>query len=245
MRTLFPAEGAGLTRAAAAAETEGGAVPSGRRGPGRPARIDRSMIIEAALAIDTAGRPLSMRAVAERLGVARPALYHHVADRDALVAMVALARLEHELDEAWMPSDSTDWRAWLTGFAVSIRSRLLAEPAFPEYVLLEGDAGQRQLAQVERLLGVLVRAGFDAADAERCVTLIAELVHVNARAVFVMREAGQEPHRISVAKALKDSDADLPLMRAARADRFDPEAQFLFDLETALDGLAKRVSQTP
>ena len=35
----------------------------------------------------------------------------------------------------------------------------------------------------------------------------------------------------------------LPLMRAARADRFDPEAQFLFDLETALDGLAKRVDK--
>ena len=60
---------------------------------GRPAKIGREAIIDAA--IDLGIDRFSMQAVADRLGVTAPALYSHVTGRDEVVA---LAGIRHGLD---------------------------------------------------------------------------------------------------------------------------------------------------
>jgi len=210
---------------------------SARRGRGRPARIDRDRIVQAALELESTGEPLSMKAVADRLGVQRPNLYHHVTDRDALVALVDAARIEQLLDESWMPPPDAHWRTWLRAFANAIRDASLSSPRFSEYFSFGGAVGRRQLDQIERLHEVLVRAGFDPVSAGRCVTLMAELVHINVRAIRVTRARGREPHRESIAEILRDEPEALPFMRAANTGDHDPEAQFAFDLDAALAGL--------
>ncbi|MGA4544259.1 TetR/AcrR family transcriptional regulator C-terminal domain-containing protein [Uniformispora flossi] len=208
-----------------------------KRGRGRPARIDRERIVQVALALQEDGRPLSMQAVADRLGVQRPALYHHVADRDALVALVAAARIEDAMDESWMPADDADWRTWLEAFARTSRESLLelTEPA--EYQLFVGSVGRRQLDQVERLFAVLLRDGFAARTAGLAVTLVGELVHANVRSVLVLRRHDAEPHRASVAAVVAQDPEAFPALRAVGAEGYDAGVQFDFDLEAALTAL--------
>lgn len=204
-----------------------------KRRPGRPARIDRERILCAALALEAAQRPLTMQAVADELGVHRGALYHHIADREQLVAT---ARLTVVPDNDWMLEDDADWRVWLAAFARNSRAGLLAGTAFPEYYLWDGEAGHRQAVQVERVLAVLCRDGFTLEAASRCMTLIGEVVHSNARAAFMHRAHGAEPHRATAQRVI-DADPDsFPLIRALSPA--DPDVQFTYDLDVLLSGVA-------
>jgi AcrR family transcriptional regulator len=220
-------------------------MTAGKRKIGRPANISRDSIVRAALDLDSEGRSLSMQAVADRLGVRRSALYHYVTDRDELIAVVAIARLDEVIDEEWMPGQDADWRTWLTAYAQMAREALLSNTRLPDYLLISGPAGLRQLAQIERVCAVMVRDGFTATDAGRCLTLLGELVQINARAVFVRRELGEEPHRTSVSETLKAHPDEFPTMRAAGAHPWDPDDQFAFDLDNALAGMGVLLSTTP
>src|SRR5690606_10443387 len=63
---------------------EAGAVSDGTRAKvGRPARINRQMIAEAAHELGLDG--LTLRSVADHLGVSIAALYHHVSGKDDLL----------------------------------------------------------------------------------------------------------------------------------------------------------------
>ena len=69
---------------------------AGRGKVGRPARIDRTAIAEAVLDLGLDG--ISMKAVADHLGVSVAGLYHHVANRRELLVLAAehsLARRRH------------------------------------------------------------------------------------------------------------------------------------------------------
>ncbi|MGO4632127.1 TetR/AcrR family transcriptional regulator [Streptomyces sp. 2RAF24] len=209
-----------------------------KRRPGRPNLIDRGMIVDAALAIEDAGRALSMQAVADRLGVPRGTLYHHVADREEMAALVAVARLEEALDESWMPAPDADWQTWLTAFAHAMRTALVDHATPVDFVLLEGHSGRRQLAQVETVLTVLVRAGFSPEVCLRCLTLLVEVVQAHVRAVFVARASGPEQQRASLPAILASAGQEFPLLRAGIPDEPDPAEQFTFDLGVVFAGIA-------
>ncbi|MFC9392754.1 TetR/AcrR family transcriptional regulator [Streptomyces sp. NPDC057027] len=208
-----------------------------KRKPGRPNVIDRGMIVDAALAIEDAGRTLSMQAVADRLGVPRGTLYHHVADRAEMAALVAVARLDEALDDSWMPAPDADWRTWLTSFAHAMRTALLAHATPVDFVLLEGRSGRRQLAQVEAVLTVMARAGFPPELSTRCLTLLVEVVQAHARSVFVARASGPEQQRASLSAMLAATGAEFPLLRAGTPDAPDPDDQLAFDLDVVLAGI--------
>ncbi|MDI2124674.1 TetR/AcrR family transcriptional regulator [Yinghuangia seranimata] len=209
-----------------------------KRRPGRPPLINRRKIINAALELDAAGRALSMQAVADRLGVPRGTLYHHVADREEMVALVAVARLEEAFDEAWMPPRDADWRTWVSAFAHVMRDALIAHGTPVDHVLLEGVTGARQLAQVERVLEAMVRDGFTPAPAMQALGVIAEIVTANARTVFVLRAQGTESHDAFLALIRDSADHPMPLLAAGAVEHPDQDAQFAVSLEVALAGIA-------
>lgn len=208
-----------------------------KRRRGRPALIDRAKIRDAALELDNAGHPLSMQAVADRLGVPRGTLYHHVANHEEMIALVAVARLEEAFDEAWMPAPDADWRSWVAAFARTMRDALIAYGGPIDHVNLEGAAGRSQLAQVERVLEVMVRDGFTAETAMRALGVIAEIVSANARTVFVQRTQGPESYAAFLALAAGDPDNPMPLLTAGTPKEPDQDAQFAVSLEVALAGI--------
>jgi AcrR family transcriptional regulator len=67
----------------------------------------------------------SMRLVAERLGVTPMALYHHVDDKAALVALL----VDEVIAETPLPSTTGEWRDDLVALALWMRQTALAHPA--------------------------------------------------------------------------------------------------------------------
>jgi AcrR family transcriptional regulator len=65
-----------------------------RSAPGRPARLSRELIADAALELVASGTlvDLTMRTLAGRLEATPMALYKHVAGRDELAALVSTRR---------------------------------------------------------------------------------------------------------------------------------------------------------
>nr|WP_319249528.1 TetR/AcrR family transcriptional regulator C-terminal domain-containing protein [uncultured Celeribacter sp.] len=84
------------------------------RAVGRPPRISRDDIADAALAIGLSS--VKMKAVGERLGVDHSSLYRHVKGRDDLI-FVALDRAVSKLD--W-EQDSPDWRDFLRSMTKAV-----------------------------------------------------------------------------------------------------------------------------
>jgi len=87
----------------------------GQRRRGRPPRISRDHIVDAACEVGIEN--LTMAAVAERLGVTHQSLYGWVQDRDELIDLVS-DRLIRRI-EILPPADPADWRrsaseGWMT-----------------------------------------------------------------------------------------------------------------------------------
>ncbi len=136
-------------------------VESTRRRPGRPARIDRESIVRAAteLAVEQGADQVTMTSVAERLGVAMPALYYHVGGRDELLGLVGTCVLER----IEVP-DIAAWDEWLLAFARALRAAAQANPGLVNTTPITAH-GLVNVPLVESALRRLVGAGFEPKEA--------------------------------------------------------------------------------
>ncbi|MFT4126315.1 MAG: TetR/AcrR family transcriptional regulator [Gordonia sp. (in: high G+C Gram-positive bacteria)] len=98
--------------------------------PGRPPRLNRDMIVAAALESDLS--TLTMRDLAARLGVSHSALYRWVADRDGLFDLVSDVMVERILPTT--TPTVADWRDWLATLAWSMHDEFLAVPGYAGHV---------------------------------------------------------------------------------------------------------------
>jgi len=92
--------------------------------------LDKDRIVAEAVALlDESGLDgLTLRKLAQRLGVQAPTLYWHIRNKAALVNAVAEAILAPELAELAPPTDGEPWREWLTGVASHLRQAMLTHP---------------------------------------------------------------------------------------------------------------------
>ena len=131
---------------------------------GRPARLTRPAIVEAATALVERGGPsaLTMKALGQALGADPSAIYRHVADKDELLRAVGDRLLDGVVDG--LPGDRS-WDEVVRTTCRRLRAALLAQPAL---AALARDAPTRQpneLLLTETLLAALVAGGFDPARA--------------------------------------------------------------------------------
>lgn len=141
------------------------------RGPGRPRGerlLSGEQIVETALALlDTHGPAgLSMRRIADALGVHNNALYTYVADRAALEAAI-VERLLSEADPALLEGPPRRWRSRVTGFARSLRAVLRAHPGAMGLFITAPMTGPVALHVGEGLLRCLADAGLPPQRASR------------------------------------------------------------------------------
>jgi AcrR family transcriptional regulator len=128
---------------------------------GRP--LNRAVILDGAMLLIEREGPgaLSMRRLGSTLGVEGMALYHHFASRDELLGAIGDRLLEPlsalDLGE--------DWRLACRRFATALRDVAAARPATFQILGLLPLGSPPSLRGVERLLGVLVAAGFSAPEA--------------------------------------------------------------------------------
>ncbi len=129
------------------------------RRPRRSARppLDRGQIVDAALAIiDRDGvAALSVRRLADALGVTPMSMYWHVRDKDELLELVGQAVLA----EIEMPAARGDWRDKLRDVHRAMFRGFLRHPNTADVLIGRARYGPAGVALFERILSILLEAG--------------------------------------------------------------------------------------
>ncbi|WP_251091755.1 TetR/AcrR family transcriptional regulator C-terminal domain-containing protein [Streptomyces sp. Caat 7-52] len=140
----------------------------------RAGGLELGRITRAALEIvDAEGlAALTMRRVAEEIGVRHTSLYRHVASRDELLVEL----VDHVLGEVVPQTTGRGWRADLEQAAWEFRRVLLAHPAIVPLLTLGQLLGPHALRGREFGLGLLTRAGWAPSRAVHIYLTVAHFV---------------------------------------------------------------------
>jgi AcrR family transcriptional regulator len=132
--------------------------------------LSRKVLVREALALlDSEGLDaLTMRNLADRLGVVPNALYRHVKDKDDLLNGV----LDEAVASVPLPPGHLGWDDGLVALATAIRATMLEHPAITSLVVSRPSLGPASLAIGEYGFGVMLEAGFTPRLAERSLNLI-------------------------------------------------------------------------
>ena len=198
------------------------------------------MIAEAAHDLGLDG--LTLKAVADHLGVSIAGLYHHVSGKDDLMRLAA----EYSATKVPLPKDTGQhWALWLLEWARYNRDAFLAQPGLlAQY--LEGAISAESIAgNVDTILGLLVRQGFTITEANAAYDLVTSCAIGTAVGAIREREAGKvgrgalaEHARVLAASAPED----LPYLRQLVAALSDGDGgpTLRERVTTALIGIAIR-----
>ncbi|MGU3498380.1 TetR/AcrR family transcriptional regulator [Mycobacterium sp. C31M] len=216
------------------------AVPSSadtpRRPRGRPAKIGRDQIVAATR--NVAPQDLSMQAVADALGVSRKALHYYVGDRQGLLSLVVTDRFEAQLAAVELPSHA-DWAAVMRSYARAFREGLIQIGVAIEHTTLQGAGATAALGLAERVIAVLLKAGFAAPDAQKALTAVAGIAQTAAQTAL-QAAAGQHDYGAETRAALDEAVPEqYPALRTVLAGPAPtPSEQFEFELDVVIAGMA-------
>ena len=206
---------------------------------GRPARISREAIAEAANEIGLSD--LTLRAVADRLGVSIASLYHHVDGKDDLLRLAA----EHAAARHRIPEDhGQHWSVWLLEWALHNRNSFVAEPALlGQY--LDGAISVEVIAEsTEAMLAPLVAQGFSEAEAMNAYQLVTACAlgsAVNAIRERRAADVGRPEHGELADIVAGRRPEELPHLRRLLAEiSVQPLDSFESRVTTVLAGIAAR-----
>jgi AcrR family transcriptional regulator len=210
---------------------------------GRPPRIDRAAIAQAASEIPLSD--LSLRSVADRLGVSVPGLYHYVQGRDELLALAA----EQSVRRLPLPVDRDQhWAVWLLEWARYTRNAFVSDPGLLKQYI-DGRIGVEVMASnVDAALALCVRQGFSATEAFHAYELVSECAL--GAAVAQIREdnarAEGRPFDRELRRIIARGDRPLPHLGMIPGEaEFELSAQFHAQITTVLIGLAVQRGEPP
>ena len=219
-----------------------------RRGP-RP-RLDVDAVAGAAIAIaDAEGLDaVSMRALAERLGVSAMTLYGYVPGKAELLDVMLDALYLAMPREPWPPAMS--WRERAAAVAAANRALYAAHPWAAAISTARPPLGPGQMAKYEHELGAFDGTGLDDVEMDAALTFLLGFVQGIAVAggrgaaggdAAWWEEAGPllarviSPERYPLASRVGTAAGE------AQGSAYDPDHAFEFGLERVLDGLAALV----
>jgi TetR/AcrR family tetracycline transcriptional repressor len=212
--------------------------PDGRARLSKRAVTDRALKLADADGLDT----LTIRKLAQDLGVTPMALYWHFRSKEDLLEGVA-ERVWGEIDVNVDPS--APWPDQLAGLLKSLVSVLRAHPSAPRLVLEHEKRNEAALRATEVTLKVLRDAGFD----PRYASEIARST-LWTGITLVMSEPGYHPELSAEehAERLRRAQIELALLPAAKYPRLvecaapmtacdDPEFHYRLGIEVFIDGV--------
>ena len=152
--------------------------------------LTREQIIKEALALLEEHGPgaLSMRRLADRLGVAPNALYTHVRGKaDLIDGLIDQVYAGIDLD----PDPTKDWPEQLAAISQAVRAQFLAHPAVVPYALQQPGLGPNSLRLGEAIYGLLRPAGFS--DEATVGIVYALLTYILGFVALELPRAGTSP----------------------------------------------------
>lgn len=214
----------------------------------RRAPLSKDRVLEAAvrLADDGGITTLSMRKLAQELGVEAMSLYNHVANKDELLD----AMVDAVFGEIGLPSARADWRISMRKRAMAAREVLMHHPWAIELMEARSRPGPATLAHHDAVLGCLRGAGFSIPMAAHAFSAMNSYIYG-----FVMQEATL-PFRTSeetavVAKSIfaKFPTDAYPHMTELTVEHvlkpgYSYADEFEFGLDLILDGLESKRSNS-
>lgn len=140
-------------------------------------------LLRAALAVaDASGiAALTMRSLAEELGVKPMALYHHVSNKDEILDGI----MDAVFAEIDLPPDGLDWRPALRQRARSARSVLARHSWATPLMESRINPGLATLRHHDAVLGTMRRAGFSIAMTAHAYSMLDSYIYG-----FALQEAG-------------------------------------------------------
>ena len=183
---------------------------------------------------------LTMRKLAQKLGVEAMSLYHHVADKEAILD----GMIELVFAEITLPA-GLGWRRSMEERAEGLRAALLRHPWAVPLLDSRRNSGPATLKHQDWVLGSLYEDGFSAPLAAHAAAILDSYIYG-----FVIQEIAlpfdtDEELEEIVAAMLENLPAEIypNLTRMARDYVMQPGYafgnEFPFGLELILDGLAK------
>jgi TetR/AcrR family transcriptional regulator, tetracycline repressor protein len=223
----------------------GGDSGSGRRSKRRP--LDRDRVVRAALELlDEVGlEGLSMRRLADRLGVQAASVYWHVRDKEELLDLV----FDRVIGEIEVPEPNPSrWREQLAEVAHKTRRVTNSHRDIAWVQLGRFPIGPNALTFSEGMLAILRAGGLS----DRTSAYAGQLIPLYVSA-FALEEGlglrspgGDEASPEDVLDMIRGYFASLPVERfpnlvalAADITGGDPDERFEFGLELLLDGLER------
>jgi AcrR family transcriptional regulator len=130
--------------------------------------LNRDRVIEAAIRVaDAEGvDAVTMRRLAEELGVHPTSMYNHIATKDAILDGIAEALIA----EARMPTPVDSWADWVRAFAVGIRNVARSHPGAFLVLTQRAAVGPTATEVTEAGLDAFRRAGFSPRAAGQAVS---------------------------------------------------------------------------
>ncbi len=200
-----------------------------------------------ALADDQGIGALTMRTLADRVGVKTMTLYHHVANKDEVLdGMIDVVFAETEL-----PLEDADWRPAMTERAHAVRDSLLRHPWAGGLMESRSTPGPATLHHHDAVLGCLRRSGFSVEMAAHAYSLVDSYTYG-----FVLQEVNlpfsgtDETHEMAAEMLGAFPVDEYPHLVELTVGHvmlpgYDYGDEFAFGLDLILDGLARRQDAVP
>ncbi len=205
--------------------------------------LSRERVLEAAIALaDEAGiGALTMRKLAQELGVEAMTLYYYVARKDDILNGI----VDIVIGEIELPSAGDDWKPALRRMAISAYDVLVRHPWAAGLVLSSSGVSASRLRYMEAILGTLRMAGFSAEMTDHGYHALES--HIMG---FTLWEVGMDlGSREDLARKASDflgalNREELPYLaehvdQHLKPRRPDEQGDFAFGLDLLLDGLEK------
>ena len=211
------------------------------REPLSPARI-----VDAAVQVadDRGLGGVSMRTVGAQLGVEAMSLYHHVANKQALLDGLST----WVFDQMGLPPVGEPWRAAMSAHARSMRTVLVRHPWALTLMNSQREPALGELAQYDAVLGILRAAGFGTRLAAHAVSAIDAYVYGFA---LTERNLPVEPGAdvTELARDIAPPPEQFPHLAELvefmmAADGYVYADEFEYGLDVVLDGIELRLRES-
>jgi AcrR family transcriptional regulator len=205
--------------------------------------LSRDRVLSAAVALADAGGAgsLTIRSLADDLGVKPMSVYHYVANKEEILdGIVDLVFAEIEL-----PRAGGDWRAEMCRRALSARQVLRRHPWAITLLQSRTSPGPATLRHHDAFIGTLRQAGFPVAMTAHALAVIDSYVYGFALTESALPIHGPEPVAEVAGSMMRQYPAEayphLVEFTIAHIIRpgYDFGEEFPFGLDLILDGLAR------
>jgi AcrR family transcriptional regulator len=220
----------------------------GQADPERRAQLTREQVVTAA--IDLADRDgiesISMRRLAQELGVEAMSLYTHVRSKDDLLD----GMVDAVISTIPVDADAADWRTSLRQMALGARSVMLRHPWAPRMVETRAAPGPAGIAYVNAVLGILREGGFSIAQAHHAIHILGSRMLGFTQGVF---DDSADPDAEVAASLPEEFAAAFPYVaemavavaHGGALGPCDDDGEFEFALDFMLDGLHRLRQSRP